>query len=66
MAYDKKAFLKGVTILCDTAEKENSHILMDCIRDFAITFCCPAPRILYVLHHCKDVGFRGTKNRRFK
>ncbi len=27
MAYDKKAFLKSVTILCDTAEKENNHIL---------------------------------------
>ena len=27
MAYDKKTFLKGVTVLCDTAEKENSHII---------------------------------------
>lgn len=26
MAYDKKTFLKGVTVLCDTAEKENGHI----------------------------------------
>ena len=27
MAYDKKTFLKNVTILCDDREKENSHVL---------------------------------------
>lgn len=26
MAYDKKTFLKNVTILCDTAEQKNGHI----------------------------------------
>lgn len=27
MAYDKKSFLKSVTVLCDTREQENRHIL---------------------------------------
>ena len=29
MAYDKKTFLKNVTIVCDTREQENKHILSE-------------------------------------